>query len=419
MAALLELQGSQFPASVAVIALLGAAALPARSGFLLQSALGPGAAWLRAALPWLLVPAALLPVRIIEWPSADMVPKFVLTIACSVAITAAACGVCLPPLLRDSVPTVGRACRLAEAAAGTAAAAMSSVPLAAAAVAGGALASWWLLQQHAPTTDRTRVTAQECAPFLVGVTFAANALAARYTPLAVRPWLPPFIVSALCVGAVSFGAGSVWLGSGRAGVTAYVDGAGDQLIQAARPVLATFGLYGHTHRALLLREWRSMLALACLAPCTLFASALLGRALGLTPGDAACTLPATTTTALALMMPGGLPLIRTEWVALGTTIAGFGTALSLPLLLRATSLSARTPVVRGLAVGAAAHVSGVAALAAGGEIAAADAASVATVVVGVTRTALVHVPWVAEALTYTLGAVPTANDHEDAGGPRL
>ena len=49
--------------------------------------------------------------------------------------------------------------------------------------------------------------------------------------------------------------------------------------------------------------------------------------------DAASALPATTTTALALMMPGGLPLIRPEWVALGTVCVGFGTAVTLPLLL--------------------------------------------------------------------------------------
>ena len=66
-------------------------------------------------------------------------------------------------------------------------------------------------------------------------------------------------------------------------------------------------------------------------------------------------------------------------------------------------LAAHSPAVRGLAIGAAAHVSGVAALASAGELAAADVASVAAVLVGTVRVALVYVPWVSDGLRLACG----------------
>ena len=181
------------------------------------------------------------------------------------------------------------------------------------------------------------------------------------------------------------------------------------------------------------------------------------------------------------MMPGGLPLIRTEWVALGTVCVGFGTAVcyrhscqrwqvhaqahtqahaalyypvhphltkrgcrsysryvaasnpipscrgptpqqvTLPLLLRVTGLVAHSPAVRGLAIGAAAHVSGVAALASAGELAAADVASVAAVLVGTVRVALVYVPLVSDGLRlacgdYSYHRAPACGVREEGGG---
>ena len=55
-AALLEARAIAFPSSVAAIAVLGAAASVPPVGAALQAALGPGSAWLRSILPWLLVP---------------------------------------------------------------------------------------------------------------------------------------------------------------------------------------------------------------------------------------------------------------------------------------------------------------------------------------------------------------------------
>ena len=241
----------------------------------------------------------------------------------------------------------------------------------------------------------------------MALTFATHAGAARFTPPSVRRYVPPFVASAAMVGALTYGQ------AGVSGVRRYVDGAGDRLMEWARPVMATFGLYCHTHRGLLVSHARALLALALLiAPATLLVTAATGRALGLAPADAASALPATTTTALALMMPGGLPLIRPEWVALGTVRVGFGTAVTLPLLLRATGLSAHSPAVRGLAIGAAAHVSGVAALASAGELAAADVASVAAVLVGTVRVALVYHPWVAEGLRVACGGDGNTNNTE-------
>eukprot|EP00964_Phaeocystis_antarctica_P104568 scaffold69664_cov69-Phaeocystis_antarctica.AAC.1 len=149
-AMLLESNGSTFPSSVAAIAVLSAAALPVRSGALLQRALGPAASWLRAALPWLLVPAALLPVRT-PVPDADVMLRFVLTTAVAVLFTSALTGSVASRLVREAsaapaAGVVGAApCARSAAAAAAAAAAHSSLPLAAAAVVVGSLGTAVLL----------------------------------------------------------------------------------------------------------------------------------------------------------------------------------------------------------------------------------------------------------------------------------
>lgn len=117
-----------------------------------------------------------------------------------------------------------------------------------------------------------------------------------------------------------------------------------------------------------------------------------GAALGLAPQHTASTLPASTTTGLALTMASGLPLIQKEWVAAGSTrvrwasdprrhgqgrrsqsasahragrcvlwrvAAAFNSALvqlTLPLVLAATRLT--TPLARGVGIGTTAHVGG-------------------------------------------------------------
>jgi len=438
-AILLESNGSSFPSSVAAIAVLSAAALPVRSGALLQLALGPAASWLRATLPWLLVPAALLPVRT-PAPDADVMLRFVLTTAVAVLSTSALTGSVASRLVRkaSAAPLAGGAapCARSAAAAAAAAAAHSSLPLAAATVVVGSLGTAMLLllrrrraggaanaglsrgdatpceegasREEQASRDEETELAAAWAPCFAALTFAAHAAAARLTPPPVRRFVPPFVAAAAALGVITYGL------DGSRGVLRYVDGAGDQLISCVGPVMCTYGLYCHSHRALLARQLPALLALALVvAPATLLVTAAAGRALGLAPADAASALPATTTTALALMMPGGLPLIRTEWVVLGTVCVGFGTAITLPLLLRVTGLAAHSPAVRGLAIGAAAHVSGVAALASRGELAAADVASVAAVLVGTVRVALVYVPWVSDGLRLACGGGRVGEEGEE------
>ena len=63
---------------------------------------------------------------------------------------------------------------------------------------------------------------------------------------------------------------------------------------------------------------------------------------------------------------------------------------------------------RGVGIGSTAHVGGMAALIAAGEHAAADAAAVALVVVGVARSVLIQVPSFTRALSAACGEVPPA-----------
>jgi hypothetical protein len=115
--------------------------------------------------------------------------------------------------------------------------------------------------------------------------------------------------------------------------------------------------------------------------------------------------------------------VATQWVAAGTAFNSGVTQVTLPLLLGATMLP--SAFSRGVGVGCTAHVGGMAALMAAGETAAADAAAVALVVVGVTRSVLVQVPAFGRALTYACGggesgvAVETATcSHAQRTPPR-
>ena len=66
------------------------------------------------------------------------------------------------------------------------------------------------------------------------------------------------------------------------------------------------------------------------------------------------------TTGLALTWPGGMPLIRQEWVAAGTAFYSGLVQVTCPLLLALTRL--KTPFGRGVAIGSTAHVGGMVAL---------------------------------------------------------
>mmetsp|Transcript_36322 Transcript_36322/g.121623 ORF Transcript_36322/g.121623 Transcript_36322/m.121623 type:complete len:317 (-) Transcript_36322:39-989(-) len=242
------------------------------------------------------------------------------------------------------------------------------------------------------------------APLHLGLTAALSAAAAQL-PEAVRRFVPPNVGCAIALLGILL-ASSAGQGAGgfRRAVGCYLDGAGIALMAAVQPAMVTLGLYAHTHNAVLRAQWRLLLALALLvAPALLFGTACSGRALGLPPEVTASLLPASTTTGLALTMPSGLPLIRAEWVAVGTAFNSAMTQVTLPALLALTSLQAAPAFARGVGIGCTAHVGGMAALAASGDLAAADAAACALVVVGVARAVLMQVPAFSRALAHACG----------------
>ena len=81
----------------------------------------------------------------------------------------------------------------------------------------------------------------------MALTFATHAGAARFTPPSVRRYVPPFVASAAMVGALTYGQ------AGVSGVRRYVDGAGDRLMEWARPVAAV--LVGTVRVALVYHPW--------------------------------------------------------------------------------------------------------------------------------------------------------------------
>jgi putative effector of murein hydrolase len=184
--------------------------------------------------------------------------------------------------------------------------------------------------------------------------------------------------------------------------------------------MVTLGLYAHTHRHVFLRQSAALMALAFVtAPTLLLVQATAGAAMGLEPAHVASVLPGSTTTGLALLMPTGLPLIRQEWVAAATAFNSGLVQVTLPLLLWATALSSKHAFARGVGIGCTAHVGGMAALIAASDVAAADAAAVALVVVGVSRSILMQTPWASNILARACGgddrgssAVPSSSHRE-------
>jgi hypothetical protein len=91
MSALLKAADVSFPSSVACIVVLGVAAATPQVGTVLQLALGPGAAWLRAGLPLFLCPPILVPLAL-ELPPADYLGKMVALAAATSLVTMGAVG---------------------------------------------------------------------------------------------------------------------------------------------------------------------------------------------------------------------------------------------------------------------------------------------------------------------------------------
>ena len=392
----------RLPPSITALCALGALSSIPALGAPLNAALGPAAAWMRGALPVLLVPAFLFP-AVVEMPPSEQLPVLAFFGAAGVVATVAATGHTAAALVRAAPPLVVDA---HAASAAAASALLSSRRTAALALVGGAALSAALSQVAGPSR------AACMAPAYVGVTVAAYVAAARALPAAVKKFCPPNVGCAIVL-ALFF---SAWGGSEE--VRCYLDGAGAALLVAVQPCMVTLGLYAHTHRAVLVQQRLALLALcAVTCPLLLFGLGAAGAALGLPAENVASFLPASTTTGLALLMPSGMPLAKQEWIAAGTAFNSGVVQLTLPLLLAGTALASRSAFARGVGIGCTAHVGGMVALLAAGETAAADAAAVVLVVVGVARSLLIQFPPFSRALAGVCeGRTPWGGDDERRRG---
>ena len=407
--AALQQQGSSWPSSVVGILALGAAAAHPVAGRRLNAWLGPGAAWLRAGLPFFLAPVIMAPI-VVPLPPAEELPRVVLLAgACMVGSVAAAGHAAqrgLGAALSGGAAAVKRlepTTTVRAAAAATAATrALSSwrvslaALLAGAALSAGAAAAWpegggvagaagAMGAEAEAARERRRVVVR--TPLFVGASFACYALSPLVTPASLALVLPPTVVAGGLLAAALLAAD----GGATAEVRRFLDGAGQALLLPVSPAMLSLGLYTYTHAGLLRAAWRPLLAATALAaPLGMLGVAYGGGALGLSAPTVAALIPATSTTGLAMTMnPGGLA--PREWVPLGPLLCGVSGMVAWPLLQRAAGLGRSSPVVRGFALGSVSHVAMVAALGAAGEEAAATAAAVGMFLFGVSRSLALQV----------------------------
>ena len=304
----LDCVGSQWPASVLNILLLGAAAAYLPAGAKLERALGPAAAFLRMGLPLFLIPAVLAP-TVSEVPSRDCLVKIVGLTVLSALFTVALTGH-LHGRLAHAVPAGGALLksRGAERAEATALRLLGSKKVAAGLALAGGAASGALL-----TLEELK-PAVAMAPGYMGLTAAAYILSPAVTPVRAQLFLPPPLMAAAGIVATaaaisrarhSTSAHPPGLHHLRAEMRRYLDGAGAAFGAMVTPAVSTLGLFTYSHREILLRQWRPLLGTCLIAsPLAFLATAVVGRrVLGLSSVEVASVLPATTTTGLALTMP--------------------------------------------------------------------------------------------------------------------
>ena len=373
-AAALAAFDSGMPASVVALCALGTLAAVPAAGAPLQLALGPAAAWLRAALPWLTAPAFLYP-AVVVLPESDALTRLALFCTGGVVATCAVTGHVAAALAQTTAPPLAVP---SAACAAAAAAAYTSLWTALSAMSLGVVATTALCRLRPPSDAASAAVAR--TPVYASLTFAFYGVAVRVLPAPLRAFLPPNVGSGLLMLSVCLAVG------GLDEVRIYLAGAGAALLWLVQPAMVTLGLHSYTHAAVVAHQaTRAVLALAVVSPALLFGLAWTGAAMGLAPAHIASVLPASTTTGLALTMPSGMPLIQREWVAAGTAFNSALTQCTLPVLLGATALSSKQPFSRGAAIGCTGHVGGMVALVAAGEMAAADAAAVAIVICGGVR----------------------------------
>ena len=386
----LELVGLETtpPAVLTIIGLAAVSTVRPASGRALERALGPSAAYLRAALPLCLTPMLLQPLTIAA-PSAETVPKFAALVVGSALGTMLLAGTLANRLLRP-ISSSGAGASAAAlpppsvvAATRSAARGMTSPRFAAGAMVAGVVASAFASALY---TD----AAITRGPAYAGATIAAYVLAGDpRIPSALRTMLPPTVCSGLAMAAVALA-----IGPGVDEVRVYLDGAGAGLMGVVSPALGSLGLLAHTYRDLLRMNWRALIVVVGItAPLGMLCTAFAGRyCFRLAPAETAAVLPATTTTGLALTMGPSLPFAQQEWIVLGPNILGVSGMVLGPLLYGLIG-GARSPLVRGVALGSVMHVGVMSSLLGAGHIAASEAAAISFFLLGTTRCALLATPF--------------------------
>lgn len=376
--------------------------------------LGPAAAWLMTALPLLLVPPIAAPLTstlpeslgsVVAVGGAGLVITMILAgrLANTTATlfgkkTTNGLGnssesiIKVPPLIREHQAAAARLLRSGRVAAG-------------AATVGCAMS----LMAHWISSDE-RLSPYAIGPALGGATVSLYVAASVLVPSGLRKLLPPTIVSG--IGLVCL-LTSVGLTSGegmpavRSEAARYMDGAGKFLMMPVPAALVTLGLMPHTHRELLQLRLKPILAtVAVAAPVAFLGTGLVGSfLLRADPSIVASMMPGTTTTGLALTMHGAsLPPARPEWLALGPAVCGLTGMVAWPAILAMGGLASASPWVKGIAVGSASHVAGMAALAAAGETVAAEWAALAFFLFGTFRCLLLQSPWYRDISSWAAGA---------------
>ncbi len=374
--------GVAFPSSVACIIVGGTVSLHPRVGPALQRIFGPGASWLRAGLPVFLCPPVLAPI-VMDNPGAEYVGKMVVVAFAGLFSTMALVG----HLATRLMPTGSAGLSIVYeppmvAATAAAARALTSgrvaIGLAVAGCLGSAILLWATGRNHAHGEESVPMLSEAWikAPGYTGLALAAY-IAGSWLPPGLKLICPPTFFAAGTAIALTLAV------DGRKEVASWLDGAGVTLLSAVSPAIATFGLYAHNYKALLMKH-AVPLGLVCIltAPPCLLGVAHLGAMLGLDPPDVAGLVPATTTTGLAFAMGESMPLATQALIPLGPMVCGLSAVVLFPAFLRATAMHKKASFHRGFSLGSVAHVSVMAALLGAGQQEAAEAAALALFLLG-------------------------------------
>lgn len=254
-------------------------------------------------------------------------------------------------------------------------------------VAGGALSA----AIHLVRPDETTVF--KTTPVAAAATALVYYGCYAVTPASIRIAVPPAITAGLVVGAACRAMG------GTEGVQEYLKGGGAWALSFVAPAVVTLGLFGESHRHLLRNQRAALAATVLLAmPISFGVTAAAAHYLELPKEATVGLLAGTSTTSLAFVIAETFPDGSKSAAAMGTIFNGVTCMCIFPPLLAITGLAATPAIVRGLALGSAGHISVMVALAAAGEIAAADAAAIVFVVLGTARCILLQIPGVTNLL---------------------